>query len=261
MQRLYWHGNAAKIKIVDAILSRTADARAAGETVLIFEYGCGGGGDWPTILSENKGFRVIGYEPHGPSYQRALKRLGDLPMTVFTGDELRGQSFSADYIVSFSVFEHVYDRAGYLATAKRLLARDGTFYLNYDDGHFRNLLDLGARSTWGSSLSEFAHNLLAPFLARVGKVGYYQRRVPRALADRLAREAGFRVEGAFYSNLGSFKAIAKTLPADKQEAFSRLWMEVEDTLNKEFSVERDAHLGDTMNLWRSMASRTLILRH
>ena len=259
--KLYWNGNAAKTKVIDEILSVTEVRRAQGEIVTLFEYGCGGAGDWPVILAENKGFRLIGYEPHGPSYEKACSRLRGFDVELYTGNQLAEKTFFADYGVSFSVFEHVYDRMGYLATVKRHLAPGGTFYLNYDDGHFRNFLDLSVPKTWATTLSEFSHNLLAGSLARLGKVGYFQKRVNRADADALVPAAGLVARDSFYSNLGSMKALAKTLPESKRGEFSRLWVELEDALNAKFKVEGPARLGDTLNLWPSMGSRTLVLEH
>jgi SAM-dependent methyltransferase len=258
--KLYWHGNAAKVKIIDEILMRTAEARARGEVITIFEFGCGDAGAWPEILRDHPGFNWIGYEP-GPNVAAARKRLEGFAARFLTDEEVETATIEADYIVSFSVFEHVYDRVAYLRNAKRMLARNGLFFLNYDDGHFRNTLEWERRATWRPSFSVFIHNLLAPFLARIGRVGDFQKRVPRTEMDTMVSGLGYSVRDEFYSNLGSLKAIARTIPPEQASDFSRMWVELEDRLNREFKNEGRTQRGDSVNLWVSMASRTLVLGH
>lgn len=258
--KLYWHGNAAKVKIVDEILSRTEDARSRGEEITIFEFGCGDGGAWPEILREHSGFRWVGYEP-GPNVQKARVRFGNLPVRFLTDAEVETESLNADYIVSFSVFEHVYDRVAYMRNAKRMLAPGGLFFLNYDDGHFRNTLEWERTQTWGPSFSVFIHNLLAPLLARIGRLGDFQKRVSRSEMDGLVERLGYTVHDEFYSNLGSLKAIARTIPEAQATEYSRMWVELENRLNFEFRHHNTTQRGDDVNLWVSMASRTLVLGH
>ncbi|MBN1287697.1 MAG: class I SAM-dependent methyltransferase [Anaerolineae bacterium] len=254
--KLYWLGNIAKTKVIDEILRQVGD-----QDTLIFDYGCGTGGDWPRILADCANLRMVGYEPNPKSYAAAVNRLRGLRAEVYTGDDLQNLTFEADFIVSFSVFEHVYDRRQYLQNARRLLAPDGVFYLNYDDGHFRLSLDLGAPRTWPVQMRVWLHNRFAAPLARLGMVGQFQQRVARRDVDRMVSEAGFRILRSFYSNLSSFKGLCKRIPEAQQADFSALWLATEDRLNAEFLSEGPAALGDTANLWQHMGSRTLVLCH
>lgn len=255
--RLYWLGNAAKTRIIAEILSRTAH----GQETLIFDYGCGRAGDWPEILAAHPHLRLIGYEPHGPSYRAARERLDGLRAEILTGSSIETASFQADIIVSLSVLEHVYDRAFYLRTAKRLLAKDGVFYLNYDDGHFRTMLDLSQPRQWPSQVREWVHNLLAWPLGRLGCVGFYQGRVYGAELDRLLGESRLRTTRVFYSNLASLKALQKRIPPEQLEDYGHFWLQVEEWLNSSFAYEGPVQLGDRLNLWGQMPSRTLVLEH
>jgi len=254
--KLYWPGNSAKTKILRHLLA----SLAADRQVLVFDYGCGGGGDWPAVLRDFPQLKLIGYEPHDKSFARAKKSLQGLNAELYTGKDLDNLDLKADFIVSFSVLEHVYDRRFYFQTARRLLADNGLFYLNYDDGHFRNFLDLNRPGVWFSQLKEWIHNLVAEPLSWIGIISRYQRRVSSRDVENLVRETGFTVERSEYSNLVSFKQLQKTLPEELHQNFSELWLDVEDTLNNKFHLKQQTVMGDNANLWQQMGSITLYLR-
>jgi SAM-dependent methyltransferase len=253
-ERLYWHGNSAKCKIIDAILRQVE----AGRETLVFDYGCGACKDWPLVLSDYPSVRLIGFDPSAERIRTARARLKGHGAELLTGDELSDLHFKADFIVSLSVLEHVRDRRAYLRTAKKHLADHGVLYLNYDDGHFRNYADLSSPRLWPETLKAW----LLHALPSMGRRSSYLRRVRRAAVDRLVDETGFRVEGVFYSNLAALKELCKTLPDEKREPFTRLWVGFEDELNSRFLVEEgEETMGDIANLWRFMGTRTLVLRH
>jgi len=247
---LYWLGNAAKTKIVSEILAQLID----GQETLIFDYGCGTGGAWRTILQDYHHIKLIGYEPNIQNYNIAKERLKNLNAEILTGDELYSKTFKAKFIVSFSVFEHVYYRKHYLQTAKKHLDKDGVFYLNYDDGHFRNVIHLHQPHLWAAELKVWAHNLLAKPLAAMGYVSQYQKRVYRSEVDTLIEQTGLQIIRMFYSNLASLKRLHKQISQEKIEEFSQYWLEIEDRLNEEFLTNGSVVLGDTVNLWQVMGS-------
>jgi SAM-dependent methyltransferase len=157
-RKLYWLGNIAKTRIIDEILRLHADR---DDKIVVFDYGCGDGGDWPAILGDNQRIELIGFEPSEQGYCFASERLRGFNSRILTGDAIDTLALQADFIVSFSVFEHVVDKREYLRHAKRLLARDGTCYLNYDDGHFRNILDLSVRETWMPAIRSRLRTLIS----------------------------------------------------------------------------------------------------
>lgn len=255
---MYWPGNAAKMEVLARLVGRL---KSRDRPLKVFDYGCGSGGDWPRILAEVEGFELVGYEPHEKSANEARRRLGG-SARVLSGDSLSSLDLAADVIVSFSVFEHVHDRPAYLATAKRLLAPGGTFYLNYDDGHFRVALDVDRPGDWMHQGRVLMHNAMAPALARLGRTANYQKRVERADADAMVAAAGLCAEEAFYSNLGSAKALYKGLPEDRRQVFCRAWVDFERKVNETCLFEMpEMERGDTASLWSVMPSRTLVLRH
>lgn len=246
---LAWFGNAAKMRIIQAL---TADAKPK----TIFDFGAGRGAGWPETLALHPEITLICYEPSGAA---AELRKAVPSAQVFNGDigEVDAQ---ADYIVSFSVFEHVYDRGAYLANARRLLKPGGKFFLNYDDGHFRKRLDLNDTSNWSGTLREHLRNLAAPVLPRIGQVGHYQARVNRHDVDLMVSSAGFETIESRYENLASLKSLSGSVPADDRARFATFWLDVEERLNQDFDIAVKSWLGDPALLWREMASRTLSLR-
>lgn len=256
--RLYWLGNAAKTRIISETLTRSPGP----VIVTVFDYGCGDGGDWPRILGDHPHLRLFAFEPDAKAYGRACSRLDGCNATVFTGEAMAQLDFKADYIVSFSVLEHVVDQRKFLDHAKRLLAADGVFYLNYDDGHFRNLLDLSETSTWMPALRARLRTAISPFMASIGQQAGFQRRSTAPVVDRLVVDRGFAVERIDYHNLWSFKELAKVMPESRREDFSRWWLQAEQELNDKFIFNcATARYGDTVSLARQMVSRTLCLRH
>ncbi len=252
---LYWIGNAAKARVIELIV---ADRRPA---VTVLDYGAGRGGDWPDVLASRPGLELVCYEPDEAASAVMRERLADRTARVLTSDEFDRNAVGADYIVSFSVLEHVYDKPTYMRHAKRHLATDGVFYLNYDDGHFRTSLDLDELRGWRASLAVTLQNRLAWLWPRLNRIERYQARVTADAIQQLVTDAGLGIVDDRYENLGSFKSLAKTMPAEQGQEFKRFWLEVEDQLNRRFRVESEPRMGDTMNLWREMASRTLALRH
>ena len=254
MQRYYWYGNVAKSRAILEIVSQS------DRKLLVFDYGCGGGGDWPAILRDFPNISLVGYEPDAALFRRAKDALAGTGATLYTGAAIETLAIQANYVVSFSVFEHVFDRRAYLQHARRCLAPKGTFYLNYDDGHFRNLLDLNDPSQWKRVLRVWIHNRLAKVLPH-RLLDKYQSRVRRQDADRMVAEAGFMIMDERYENLESMKALIKTVRPEKYDSFTSLWLDLERQLNEHFLCNGPEKHGDTANLWHYMGTRTLVLQH
>lgn len=227
----------------------------------MLDFGCGTGGDWPQILRDHPNLEFLGWDPHEASLAEARNKLTGLPnVTVLSRPDLEGSGWVADFIVSFSVFEHVYDRAGYLDTARRHLAPEGVMYLNYDDGHFRTLVDLHQPlRTWRSPATTEVRNRLARVLPHIGRQDLYQGRVARSEITSLLAKARLHEIGDFYSNLDAMKGLFKLVPPDRRQSFGAMWLDLERRLNDEFRSEGSEFAGDVVNLWSRMGSRTVLL--
>lgn len=253
--KLYWTGNAAKARIIARIL----EDKRPGLTVL--DYGAGRGGDWPTIMQNHRRLKLVCYEPDESAASMLRSALSGLPARVLTAAEFETTQLQADYIVSFSVLEHVLDRRAYLANAKRLLVPDGAFHLNYDDGHFRTALDLDEAREWKLNVTETIRNRVSGLWPHIGRQHLYQSRVRRLDIVRMISAAGLVIAEERYDNLKSLKQLSKTIPPDRMQEFARWWIEAEDRLNQRFRAQTEERMGDDVNLWREMGSRTLVLRH
>jgi SAM-dependent methyltransferase len=248
---VYWFGNCAKYRAIqNVVLPRT-------EPTLVFDYGCGDGGDWLRILRDHPNVRLVGYEPDEARAAIARDRLRSVAAEVVSGAHPPSEPLGADVIVSFSVLEHVVEPAEYVATASRHLGSSGRFVLNYDDGHFRNDLRLEAPNTWAEPLRATARHLAAPLRARAGQHGSYVRSIAYHDVDRLVRDAGFVVLDDRLENLSDFKALAKRIPPAAHEQYMQLWLATEDALNRELLGIADEDAVPV--LWQRMGSRTLLL--
>ncbi len=229
----------------------------------VLDYGAGRGQGWPDLLTIRPDMELLAFEPDRRSKSDLVRRLAGTRAIVLDDRSCSFGELDVDCVVSFSVFEHVADRRQYLENARRAMKKTSIFVLNYDDGHFRPILNLG--DTEGllksiGTLKETVGNLFWPLLARLGYVNHFQARVHRTAADRLVRDAGFVVESQRYENITCLKELAKFMPQHQKESFHRCWLELEDRLNTEFSTPANPRFGDAEALWQVMPTRTLRLR-
>ncbi|MFB6181775.1 MAG: class I SAM-dependent methyltransferase [Candidatus Magasanikbacteria bacterium] len=258
MNKFYWTGNAAKSKIIKLILEEIQNLE---EEVTIFDHGCGNAGKWKNFLTDHQNVKYIGSEPDAERIEKSKKELQEVNnVELYTANQLKDKDFSADFIISFSVFEHVYHKRDYLKTAKKFLAEDGKFFLNYDDGHFRNKVNLKNIKNVIRELKIMTHNFLSPILAKMGYVSWYQERVNYNNTKKLLKEEGFQITNQFYSNLENFKGLSKHIKDTDEQEFTKFWIETETKLNKSFK-KRENYKEDINNLWRIMGSNTFVLKH
>lgn len=260
-EKLYFKGNAAKSRVMGLILAHSA---GRGKR-LIFDYGCGQAIYWSKVLGDHPGLSLVFFDPNPESMAQAKANLAGKPARPLD-DPFVEPPLSADFVVSFSVFEHARDRKGYLAQAFRHLKPGGLLFLNYDDGHFRNTFSLNHPLSSLDQLKEMLFNLTARPLALAGYLSHYQRRVVRRKIDRLIKETGFEIQEVFYSNMPSLKGFYGELEDRGWDEAARAeyaakWQELEAFLNEKMLRDEDKErMGDRANLWPHMLSRTLVLK-
>lgn len=250
----YAQGNAAKAMVIDEILNR-----AANDDITVFDFGCGDGGQWKQVLRDYESVSYIGYEPDPEQAKTAEEELPDR-VSIYTGED--PPTVEADYVVSFSVLEHVDERESYIRTLSESLAEDGIAYLNYDDGHFRNTLDLNHPRKWPRQIKAWIHATIGPLFAVLDDPRRYQKRVQTSDLRRMISASGLQVERSYYNNIRDLKGLAKNVPQDLREEYTACWIEFEEHINQMLGeVEGAATEGDDGVLWDVALSKTLVLRH
>jgi 2-polyprenyl-3-methyl-5-hydroxy-6-metoxy-1,4-benzoquinol methylase len=248
----YAQGNAAKAMVIDEIIDCSRN-----ESITIFDFGCGDGGQWTGALHDHDNISYIGYEPVAEQAARAEQQLPNRVL-IESGDQ--PPSVEADYVVSFSVLEHVVEREAYIDTLSRSLAPDGVAYLNYDDGHFRNTLDLNHPGRWPRQIKAWAHAHIGPLFAALGDSRRYQRRVQSANLHRHLSAAGLQVERSYFNNIADLKGIAGNVPPESRDDYTRRWVAFEKEINDMLGDTEGATTdGDDRLLWDAALSRTLVL--
>ena len=209
-------GNTAKLYCL-RLIDRAAEA-ADGEFRIV-DLGCGTGSNFVELLRRRPNVAYVGVEPSHEAAAEARRLLPSAEIVAAPAYDVRIEPAHA--VVSFSVLEHVVQRARYLEAARTNVRRDGRVYLNYDSGHFVADADLRER----------AKALASQALARVGSESRYRARVREAEFCSLAAAAGLRVadEKAFNTDL---KRLYPLVPEPRREQFMERWLAYELELNE-----------------------------
>jgi ubiquinone/menaquinone biosynthesis C-methylase UbiE len=234
------YGNVAKYYVRKQLEPKL---REAPSPVTIVDLGCGTGSQWQWLYDGYKDkVHFHGIEPNAREIEIARKRF---PGWSFLAAPAYSQAgISADFVTSLSALEHVYRREEFLATAARLLKPGGTFFLNYDNGHF---FDQGKLRVWASQLA-----------ARFGYEGHYLAFVWQEEAETLIRGAGFTVVTELNFHQATRKEFSKVIGHASQEAFHEAWLEYELRVNE--LLKRDADALSAANSNRIILSKLFVLK-
>lgn len=209
-------GNTAKLYCLQ-LIDRAAEA-ADGEFRIV-DLGCGTGSNFVELLRRRPNVAYVGVEPGAGAAAEARRRLPGAEIVTAPAYDVRVEPAHA--VVSFSVLEHVVQRARYLEAARANLRPDGRVYLNYDSGHFVADADLRER----------AKALASQALARVGSESRYRARVREDEFRSLAARAGLRIaeDRVFNTDL---KRLYPLVPEARREEFMARWLAYELELNE-----------------------------
>jgi trans-aconitate methyltransferase len=216
-------GNTAKLYCVQLI--DQAAAAADGEFRIV-DLGCGSGSNFVELLRRRPNVRFVGVEPSGPAAEEARSTLPQAEILNQTAYDVRVEPAHA--VVSFSVLEHVVQRARYLDAVRANLRPDGRVYLNYDSGHF----------VADANLAERAKALASHALARIGSESRYRARVREDEFRTLVDDAGLHVVDDKVFNT-DVKRLFPLVPEDQRDAFMERWLAFELGLNDLGLVYRD----------------------
>ncbi len=213
-------GNTAKLYCL-RLIDRAAE-EAEGEFRIV-DLGCGTGANFVELLSRRPNVAYVGVEPSQTAAAEARRLLPGAQIIAAPAYDVRVEPAHA--VVSFSVLEHVVQRARYFAALRANLREDGRVYLNYDSGHFVADVDLRER----------AKALASQALARVGSESRYRARVREDECRSLAAAAGLRIaeDKVFNTDL---KRLHPLVPEARRAEFMERWLAYELELN-EFGIE------------------------
>jgi SAM-dependent methyltransferase len=224
-------GNAAKRYCLEWVQRY---AQRHPEALTLLDLGCGNAHYAVHLLQACPNIHFVGIEPDAAECRRAEENLKGLHATIVHGyayDPIRSRlPYPAfDLMLSFSVLEHVYERAAYLQLIHDCLKPEGSALINYDSGHF-----------FSTYWKERVKNLVGPLLARAGNQGYYQAFVHEADFQGWAREAGLVVRDAKMFNMASLKGAYKSVPETLREDYLQRWLSLELWLNENSTPYTDA---------------------
>jgi trans-aconitate methyltransferase len=211
---LLTRGNAAKLYCLQLI----DEAAARRKEFRIVDLGCGDGRNFVELLRRRGNVRYVGVEPSRAAAEGA-RRL--LPDAQIVNEPAYGVRFEpAHAVVSFSVLEHVVDRARYFEAVRANLAAEGRVYLNYDSGHFGP----------NASIAERTKAFAAGVLARLGNEARYRapvsgdefRELVAGEALRIVDDKGFNTD---------LKRVYRDVADEDQDAFMERWLAFELELN------------------------------
>jgi SAM-dependent methyltransferase len=210
------HGNSAKLYCLQLI--DHAAAQTDGE-FRILDLGCGTGSNFVDLLRRRPNVRYVGVEPSRPAAEQGRRMLPDAEILNQAAYGIRVEPAHA--VVSFSVLEHVVDRAHYFEAIRANLRENGRVYLNYDSGHF----------VADANLIERAKTSASHVLARLGSESRYRARVRDDELRALVANAGLEiVEDKVFNT--DVKRLYRLVPEQHRDVFMERWLAFELELNR-----------------------------
>lgn len=215
-------GNAAKLYCLAWI---EQFAQATERPLKLLDLGCGAALYAVDLLARCPNIEFVGIEPLTKDVAQARQNLRNFNATIIEGyayaairPQLPHESY--DIVLSFSVFEHVYERLAYLQFVHDCLSEGGFCLMNYDAGHFHSTHWKERAKTWVGGV-----------LARLGNQAYYQAFVREADFKRWVKDAQLAVVEAKMFNT-SLKGIYRTIPEAHKPAYIERWLALELWLNE-----------------------------
>jgi SAM-dependent methyltransferase len=209
-------GNTAKLYCLQLIERAAA---ATDDQYRIVDLGCGTGANFVELLRRRPNVDYVGVDPSRRATEAARRLLPGAEIIHAPAYDVRVDPAHA--VVSFSVLEHVVQRARYLEAVRANLRAGGRVYLNYDSGHFVSDADLRER----------VKALASQVLARLGSESSYRARVREEDFRSLATAADLRIvdEKVFNTDL---KRLYPLVPSGSAAAFMERWLAFELELNE-----------------------------
>ncbi len=226
--------------------------------VRVLDLGCGDASYWIQVIDMSPEIQLFLYEPDRKVLDKAKGTLLGRNVT-FISDLHSLDEESFDVITCFAVLEHVFSLNVFFKVLKKLLAKNGTAYINYDDGHFRNSMYLSRSKSF--RIRNRLKTQLSFLWRFLGWYSKYQKPINAyGLHDLISRN-GLRIAGERYHSIDSLEIISGSLSvADRAELFP-IALSLEAFLNSKMSKDPNRDLRGHSDIFRICSSRTLVLEH
>jgi 2-polyprenyl-3-methyl-5-hydroxy-6-metoxy-1,4-benzoquinol methylase len=222
------------------VLEKLHDHIANTPEVEILDIGCIGPQPlafWEPLLSRTDArFRLTGIDVDGIEKAREMvARRGWTPSVTLlqgSGYDLENlfKPHSFDLVVATQVLEHVARIIPFMRQIQTILKAGGEAFFTLDSGHWQPRFDVQAPV-------RLAKNIVKKSLGSLGNERHYD--LPWLDREVIAacNEVGLEVVDCRYYNLPPLKWIHNHLmPAEKKNAFIRLWLELEEFINDDAAV-------------------------
>jgi hypothetical protein len=254
-ESLYWYGNVAKFEIANQIKSI---AHSTDRELVVVDLGAGRGGDWDLLAAECPNVRICLWEPHGPTSKYLEGRFNGTGIEIHR--ELESLQGIADIGTSLSVLEHVDKKISHFQNASNILKKDGIFFMNFDDGHFRysstNIFSLREyrlplAEAWRTTLSGYSKKLLP--------TNRFQKKVSLSEFLRCIDESDLELISMRFRHLAEIKGVSKKVgKPDSQLQFMRNWLDFET--RAENAIAKSNQSSSIETCWELFATRTAVLK-
>jgi SAM-dependent methyltransferase len=223
-------GNTAKYYVQQQITTTLMDRGARGQSTTIVDMGCGDASKWGWLAKQagNIPFTFVGFDPDAAAIRNARARFPNWRFIAAPAYALKAEVEAADVIVSFSALEHVYQRREFIGAARTIMTKGGTFYLNYDNGHF-----LGR--------GEWKRNTFGPILARFGVERYFQAFVGQEEIEAILHECQFRIVREINFHQASSKEFQRVFAGQPaMRSYMDAWLDFDLKVNTLLQDEPEA---------------------
>lgn len=224
----------------------------------VLDLGCGDASYWIQVLASNPGCELFLYEPDRKVLEKAKNSLLGKNVTFLSDlDSLENSVF--DIITCFAVLEHVFNLNDFFKKLKLLLSKNGTAFINYDDGHFRDHMYLTRTKSF--RLRNSLKTQLWFGWRILGWYSKYQKPVNANFLNKIISNNGLRIAGDRYHSLDSLEIISGRLSVEEREELFPLAMKLEEFLNSTLSRNPNQGLRGHSDIFLIYSSRTLCLVH
>ena len=229
-------GNVAKVKVLEKLHDHIANA----SEVEILDIGCIGPQPlafWePLLIRTDARFRLTGIDVDGIEKAREMvaRRGWTSSVTLLqgTGYDLENlfKAHSFDIVVATQVLEHVARIIPFMRQIETVLKPGGEAFFTLDSGHWQPRFGI-------QDPVRLAKNIVKKSLGSLGNERHYDLPWLDREVIGACNEAGLEVVDCRYFNLPPLKWIHNHLmPAEKKNAFMRLWLELEEFINDDAAV-------------------------